>query len=131
MFNMFALTGPPKVEGVVFGNSMVKNGKIYQEIKWNLPVLSYNVIPQYVIRYGVTQRDFINKSQRTFSSESNATLRLHFSTSNITYYIAVAVRSSQGQRRGDYSDPVSITYTSEYIYVYMCIVLELREKVCL
>ena len=98
----------------MFGNNEVKNSKIHQEIKWNAPVLRHNAMPQYIIRYTDSLRDlFDSKSEQ--SSVPNTTLQLTFSTTDITYYIVVAVRSSGKQRQGDYSDLVSITYTSEFI----------------
>ena len=106
---MLVLKGPTKVEGVMFGNNIVKNGRVYQEIKWNAPVLRYNKFPKYMIRYADSRRD---RSEQ--SSVPNTTLQLTFSTTNITYYIRVAVRSAGDQRRGDYSHPVTITYTSEF-----------------
>ena len=110
LFYMPVLTAPPKVEGVMFGNNVVKNGRIHQEIKWNVPVLRYNRFPEYILRYADSRR---NRSKQ--SSVPNTTLQLPFSTTNITYYIRVAVRSAGDQKRGDFSDPVSITYTSEFV----------------
>ena len=106
---MLVLTGPPKVEDVIFGNNIVKNDRIHQEIKWNAPVLRHNKFPEYIIRYAGSRRD-----QSEQSSVPNTTLQLNFSTTNITYYIRVAVRSTGDQKRGDFSDPISITYTSEF-----------------
>ena len=83
MFDMLVLAGPSKVEGVVFGNNLVKNGRIHQEIKWNVPVLRYNTKPQYIIRYA-------EDSSKVFSD-------------------------TEEQERGDYSNIVSIAYTSEFI----------------
>ena len=103
---MLVLTGPPKVEGVIFGNNIVKNDRIHQEIKWNAPVLRHNKFPEYTIRYA---------GSREQSSVPNTTLQLNFSTTNITYYIRVAVRSTGDQKRGDFSAPVNITYTSELV----------------
>ena len=93
----------------MFGNNVVKNGRIHQEVKWNVPVLRYNKNPKYIIRYADSRRD---RSEQ--SSDPNTTLQLTFSTTNITYYIRVAVRSAGDQKRGDFSDPVSITYTSKF-----------------
>ena len=112
LFNMFALTGPPAVEGVMFGSNIVKNGKIHQEVKWNAPVLRFNKFPKYTIRYANSRRD-----RNEQSSVPNTTLQLPFKTTNITYYIRVAVRSAGDQKRGDYSHPVTITYTSEITHV--------------
>ena len=115
LFNTLVLTGPPKVEGVMFGNNIVKNGRIHQEVKWNMPVLRYNEFPEYIIRYADSERELLSRNFE-LSSDPNITLQLNFSTTNITYYIVVAVRSTGMQRRGDYSNPVvSITYTSEFI----------------
>ena len=108
---MLVLTGPPKVEGVMFGNNIVKDGRIRQEIKWNAPVLRQNKFPAYTIRYADSRRD-----RNEQSSVPNTTLQLTFSTTNITYYIRVAVRSTGDQKRGDFSDPVSITYTGEFTH---------------
>ena len=112
---MLVLTAPPKVEGVMFGNNGVKNGGIHQEIKWNMPVLRHNAKPQYFIRYVNASSRFFSDSKFEYSSESNTTLQFTFGTSNITYYIVVAVQSTEEQGRGDYSHLVSITYTSEFI----------------
>ena len=99
----------------MFGNNIVKNGRIHQEIKWNAPVLRYNEFPVYIIRYADSERELFSRNFE-FSSYPNTILQLNFSTTNITYYIVVAVRSTGMQRRGDYSNPVvSITYTSEFI----------------
>ena len=115
-FCHFHLTGPPKVEGVTFGNNTVKNGTIQQEIEWKAPEFRHNKFQKYKIKYGVTLRVCLSKDNRcTFSSESHTTLQLNFNTSNITYYVQVAVRSTQNNFTGDFSDPVSITYTSEFI----------------
>ena len=110
---MRALTGPPAVKGVTFGNNIVKNGKIHQEIKWNTPVLRYNAKPQYIIRYADSLRDLFDS--KSVQSKLNST-QLTFSTTNVTYYVVVAVRSAGDQKRGDFSDPVSITYTSEFTH---------------
>ena len=93
----------------------MKNGRIHQEIKWNMPELRYNEFPKYIIRYADSERELLSGNFR-FSSDQSTTLQLNFSTTNITYYVVVAVRPSGMQRRGDYSNPVvSITYTSEFM----------------
>ena len=113
LFNMLVLTGPPKVEGVIFGSNIVKNGKIRQDVTWNVPVLTYNVFEHYIIRFADSLQALRNKTDNCIESEeSNTTLQLDFRTSNITYYVHVAVKSTE--ERGDFSDPVSISYTSEY-----------------
>ena len=112
MFNMLVLTGPPKVEGVMFGNNVVKNGRIHQEIKWNAPVLTHNVFQHYIIRFADSLQTLLNTVDNHIDSpEPNTTLQLDFSTPNITYHVYVALKSTK--ERGDFSDPVSITYTSE------------------
>ena len=99
----------------MFGNNIVKNDRIHQEIEWDIPELRYNEFPEYTIRYADSKEDLFRRKSE-FSSEPNITLQLNFSTTNITYYVVVAVRPSGMQRRGDYSNPaVSITYTSEFI----------------
>ena len=99
----------------MFGNNKVKNGKIHQEVKWNVPALRYNKFPKYIIRYSERNPDlFRRKTEFEYSSEPNTTLHLNYGTTNITYYVVVAVRSAGKQKRGDYSDPVNITYTSEF-----------------
>ena len=112
--NMLVLTVPPPVDGVGFGNNIVKNGRIHQEIKWNMPMLKYNEFPKYIIRYADSEDDLFIRNFE-FSSDPNITLQLNFSTTNITYYVAVAVRHRGEQGRGDYSNFVSIAYTSEFI----------------
>ena len=116
MFNMlvYSYTAPSKVEGVMFGNNIVKNGRIHQEMKWNASVLRYNAKPQYFIRYANDSNRVLSDSKVNHSSDPNTTLQLTFGTSNITYYIVVAVRHTEEQGIGDYSDPASITYTSEF-----------------
>ena len=110
---MLVPTAPPKVEGVMFGNNIVGNGRIHQEIKWAPPVLKHNVFQQYIIRFAVSLQALLNRmDNRIDSPESNNTLQLNFHSSNITYYVHVAVKSTK--KRGDFSDPVTITYTSEY-----------------
>ena len=100
---MLVLTGPPKVEGVMFGNNIVGNGRIYQEIKWTALVLKHNVFQHYIIRFADSLQALLNKmSNRAESKESNTTLQLDFRTSNITYYVRVAVKPTKG--RGDFSD---------------------------
>ena len=99
----------------MFGNNVVKNGRIHQEIKWNVPVLRYNANPRYTIRYANDRNRVLSDSKVKFSSDPNTTLQLTFGTSNISYYVAVAVRHTEEQGTGDYSDHVSITYTSEFI----------------
>ena len=109
MFNMLVLTAPPKVEGVMFGNNVVMNGRIHQEVQWNAPMLRYNSDPQYLIRYANDNSRVLSGSNIQYSSDSNTTLELTFGTSNITYYVVVEVRSTEEQERGDYSDTVPIT----------------------
>ena len=99
----------------MFGNNIVKNGRIHQEIKWNAPVLRHNAKPHYIIRYDADSSRVLSGSKFELSSEPNTTLQLNFGTSNITYYVVVAVRHTGEQGTGDYSDLVSITYTSEFI----------------
>ena len=125
LFNMLILTGLPKVEGVMFGNTIVKNGSIYQEVQWNAPTLSYNAMPRYFIRYADSKGGLFDNNPKR-SSKSKTTLQLTFNTSNITYYVVVAVRPTGKQKRGDYSDPVSITYTSKFV----CRPFELRYRAC-
>ena len=99
----------------MFGNNVVKNGRIHQEIEWDMPELRYNEFPKYIIRYADSE-DGLYRRTSVFSSDPNITLQLNFRTTNITYYVVVAVRPSGMQRRGDYSNPaVSIAYTSESI----------------
>ena len=98
----------------MFGNNIVKNGRIHQEIKWNVPVLRYNAKPQYLVRYANDSSKVLSDSFQ-FSSDPNITLQLPFGASNITYYVVVAVRPTEEQGTGDYSDLVTIAYTSEFI----------------
>ena len=114
LFNMLVLTGPPKVEGVRFWKNVVKNGRIHQEVQWNTPVLRHNAKPQYIIRYADNSSKVFSDSKVNYNSEPNITLQFTFGTSNITYYVVVAVRHTGEQGRGDYSDLVGITYTSEF-----------------
>ena len=72
-------------------------------------------MPQYLVRYADDSNRVLSNSNIEFNSKPNTTLQLMFGTSNITYYVAVAVRQTEEQGRGDYSDTVSITYTSEFI----------------
>ena len=104
----------------MFGNNIVKNGRIQQEIKWNVPVLRHNTNPRYLIRYADDSSKVLSDSKFEHSSEPNTTLQLNFSTSNITYYVTVAVQSTENQDTGDYSNPVSIAYTSEFIMRTVC-----------
>ena len=99
----------------MFGNNKVKNGMIHQEIKWNVPVLRHNAKPQYLVRYANDSSRVFSDSKVTYSSEPNTTLQLTFGSSNITYYVRVAVRPTEEQGTGDYSDLVTIAYTSEFI----------------
>ena len=116
--NMFVLTGPPKVEGVTFGNNIVIDNTIHQEIKWNALQLRHSTFQQYIIRYAVSLQALLNRNgKRTESLVSNITLPLRFSTSNITYYIHVAVSTTKIMFQGDFSDPVTMAYTSEFTYI--------------
>ena len=99
----------------MFGNNIVENGRILQEVKWNAPVLRYNSDPQYSIRYANDSSRVLSDSKFKNSSDPNITLQFTFGPSNITYYVVVAVRHTEEQRRGDFSDTVSIAYTSECI----------------
>ena len=99
----------------MLGKNIVKNGRIHQEIKWDAPVLRYNAKPQYSIRYANNSNNLLSDSKVNYSSDPNTTLQLTFGTSNITYYVVVAVRHTDNQERGDFSDTGSITYTSEFI----------------
>ena len=108
------------MEGVMFGNNIVENGRIHQEIKWTAPMLKHNVFEQYIIRFADSLQALLNKrDNRIDSPESNTTLQLDFRTSNITYYVRVAVKPTK--ERGDFSDPVSIMYTSEYLWALVYI----------
>ena len=104
------------MEGVTFGNNTVKDGKIHQEITWSAIKLNQSTFQKYIIRYSVSA--FLSRETETNkeSSKSNTTLMFSFNTSNITYYVQVAVRPQNIQLRGDYSDPVQIAYTSELIW---------------
>ena len=103
------------MEGVTFGNNTVKDGKIHQEVKWNALELRHNTLQKYRIRYGVRTR-LSRIDPHKDSSESHTTLELNFNTSNITYYIQVAARSTQNNFTGIFSDLVSRTYTSTSIW---------------
>ena len=124
---MLVLTGPPKVEGVMFGDATVRNSRINQEIKWTAPVLKHSVFQQYIIRFADGLQDLLNKmSNREESEQSNTTLQIDFSASNITYYVHVAVKSRKGS--GDFSDPVNITYTSECLWAQVYTMQHLCTK---
>ena len=98
------------------------NGWMGSEVRWIVPVLRCNAKPQYLIRYADDSSRVLSDSKFEDSSEPNTTLQLTFATSNITYYIVVAVRHTGEQDTGvgDYSDLVSITYTSEFIIYEDC-----------
>ena len=99
----------------MFGNNIVQNGRIHQEVKWNAPVLKYNAKPMYLIQYADDSSRVLSDSKFEFSSDPSTTLQLTFGTSNITYYVVVAVTQTAEQGTGDFSDLVSIAYTSEFI----------------
>ena len=76
LFNMLVLTGPPKVEGVRFWKNVVKNGRIHQEVQWNVPVLRHNAKPQYIIRYAdKVARCFLTAKLTTIQNQTS-----HFSS---------------------------------------------------
>ena len=96
----------------MFQSNIVQNGTIHQEVQWNISMLRYNEFPNYIIRYADSEDDLFRRKSE-FSSDPNITLKLTFGTSNITYHVTVAVRHTEEQERGDYSNTVSIAYTSE------------------
>ena len=105
-------TGPPKVQGVAFGSNTVMNGKIHQEITWTEIELNHSTFEEYKIRYGVGAFPSTTDPNRDSSETSNTSLMFNFNASNITYYVQVAVKP-MNMPRGDFSDPVNITYTSK------------------
>ena len=88
------------------------NGKIHQDITWTATELNHSTIEKYKIRYGVGAFPSTTDPNRDSSETSNTTLMFNFNTSNITYYVQVAVKP-MNRPRGDFSDPVNMTYTSE------------------
>ena len=90
------------------------NGWMGSEVRWIVPVLRCNAKPQYLIRYADDSSRLLSVSEFKYSSVPNTTLQLMFGSSNITYYVAVAVRRTEEQGRGDYSDFVVIAYTGEF-----------------
>ena len=103
------------MEGITFGNTTVKDGKIHQGITWNAIHLKTSMFQKYIIRYSVSASPS-KTDLKDDSLKANAVLELNLSMLNITYYIRVAVRPIEDGLRGDFSDPVHIAYTSEPIY---------------
>ena len=117
-FSHNSLTGPTKVENVIFGRTRVTNNIIWQDMSWSTVQL-HNGEPIYLIKYNIsTKRGTAINSARSNANSYTLKVKVPTSKTTLTVWVA-AIRRKPPHNHGDFSDPQSITYTSMFCDHYL------------
>ena len=89
-------------------------GRIYQPIAWDAPRASEdNEVPEtYVVRYKAITPDI--KTDNMTTNTTQTVLRLPLPQQAVTYIVSVAGKA--GTERGNFSDELTLQYSSMYAY---------------
>ena len=106
------------------GHSWVAGGRIYQPIAWDEPrATEDNEVPEtYVVRYKktipATGTDNISKT-----TETSLILSLPLLQQVVTYIVSVAGKA--GTERGNFSDELTLQYSSMYVCTYLGMLIDI------
>ena len=101
------------------GHSWVAGGRIYQPITWDEPraIEDHEVPETYVVRYKTTT-DTGTDNMTTNTTETYLVLSLPLPQQAVTYIVSVAGKAGTG--RGNFSDELTLQYSSTYVCMYIC-----------
>ena len=108
-------TAPGQVTNVRrAGYSWVAGGRIYQPIAWDEPrATEDNEVPEtYVVRYKVTTPDTGSDNMTTNTTQT--VLSFPLPQQAVTYIVSVAGKA--GTERGNFSNELTLQYSSKYTY---------------
>ena len=98
------------------GHSRVEGERIYQPIIWDEPgATEDNEVPEtYVVRYKAITPDTETDNMTTETTKTSLVLRLPLPQQAVTYIVSVAGKTDTG--RGNFSDELTLQYSSMYAY---------------
>ena len=108
------------------GSSWVAGGRIYQPITWDKPEPTRdNEEPDtYVVRYKKTIPDTAGDIKKNIS-QANVVLSLPLPQQAVTYIVSVAGEAATGS--GNYSNELTLRYSSTYNHNTACLCLHLIQ----
>ena len=98
------------------GDSLVAGGRIYQPITWDEPQgTEDNEVPHtYVVRYKKTTPNTGRENIQKEVTETYFQLNLSLPQQAVTYIVSVAGKAGTG--RGNFSDKLTLQYSSMHAY---------------
>ena len=94
----------------------MEGGRVYQPITWDEPsATEANEVPEtYVVRYRKTTSDTRTDTTETRNNKTTLELSLPLPQQAVTYIVSVAGKA--GKERGNFSDELTLQYSSMYPY---------------
>ena len=91
-------------------------GRIFQPIAWDAPrATEDNEVPEtYVVRYKKTMPDTRTDTTETTNNKTTFVLSFPLPQQAVTYIVSVAGKAGTG--RGNFSDELTLHYSSMYPY---------------
>ena len=120
-------TAPGQVTNVRrAGDSWVAGGRIYQPIAWDEPrATEDNEVPEtYVVRYKKPSPDAVTNTTETRNNKTTLVLSLPLPQQAVTY--SVSVSGKAGTERGNFSDELTLNYSSMYTSCMHCPCLHIQ-----
>ena len=120
-------TAPDQVTNVRRdGHSWVAGGRIYQPITWDAPQgTEDNEVPEtYVVRYKKLSSDAVTNTNETTNNKTTLVLSLPLPQQAVTYIMSVA--GKVGTERGNFSDELTLHYSSTYASCMHCPCLHIQ-----
>ena len=98
------------------GESWVEGGRIYQPIAWDEPSATEdNEVPEtYVVRYKKPSSGAVTNITETTNNKTTLVLSFPLPQQAVTYIVSVAGKA--GTERGNFSDELTLQYSSMYAY---------------
>ena len=89
--------------------------RIYQTIAWDEPRTEDNEVPEtYVVRYKKSSPDAVTDTTETRNNKTSLVLSLPLPQQAVTYIVSVAGKTDT--ERGNFSDELTLQYSSTYAY---------------
>ena len=107
-------------------DSWVEGGKIYQPIAWDEPRASEdNEVPEtYVVKYKKLSSDAVTNTTETTNNKTTLILSLPLPQQAVTYIVSVAGKA--GTEKGNFSDELTLQYSSMYASCVHCPCLHIQ-----
>ena len=101
-------------------------GRIYQPITWDKPrAIEDNEVPEtYVVRYKKPSPDAATNTTETRNNKTTLVLSLPLPQQAVTYNVSVAGKAGTG--RGNFSDELTLQYSSTYASCMHCPCLHIQ-----